>query len=366
TFIIVTFEIRQTQNSMVRILHLTDFHYRNHRNSLVDQENIVNKIIGKLKTKEIDLIIFSGDLVNSGEDESDFLLAKRLLLERLSKALNIEKSKIIICPGNHDMNWNERIDAVFKQLDEDLTTNSELDEYLKTGDFLHSIKPLQNYLNFESKFYENCTSVRHIEELFSCFEVKIDGKLIGIVSINSSWRSIGMQDDNNLVFPIGKLKESLSYLNKNCDAKYLVMHHPLSDFKKFNSYDIEDIIYNHFDVLFSGHNHKKETSVNYTTNNGILKIVTPATLTFDGGHIGFTLLNIDYEENEYQVVNEFYDKKIDTFYNTKTPKLDLPSSEEKLEQNKFRKKLKKKFEIELIGANNLLVSKEQGDSENTF
>src|SRR5690606_11712532 len=62
----------------------------------------------------------------------------------------------------------------------------------------------------------------------------------------------------------------------------------------------------------------------------------------------------------------FYDKKIDTFYNTKTPKLDLPSSEEKLEQNKFRKKLKKKFEIELIGANNLLVSKEQGDSENTF
>ena len=351
---------------MIKILHITDFHYRNHRNSLVDQENIVNKILDKLKTEKIDLVIFSGDLVNSGADEFDFLLANELLLEKISEELKIEKSKIIICPGNHDMNWSERIDAIFKQLDDDLTTNYELDEYLKSGDFAYSIKPLQNYLNFEKIFYKNCSSVKHIEELFSCFEVKIDERLIGIVSINSSWRSIGMQDDTNLLFPIGKLKESLSYLNRNCNAKFLVMHHPLSDFKKFNSYDIEDVIYNNFDVLFSGHVHKKETSINYTTNDGILKIVTPATLTFDGGDIGYTVLNIDYEENEYQVVNEFYNKKVDTFYNTKTPKIDLPSSEEKLEQNKFRKKLKKKFEVELIGANNLLVSKEQGDSENTF
>ena len=352
---------------MIRILHLTDFHYRNYRNNIVDQENVVNKIAGNLlKNEEIDLIIFSGDLVNNGEEENDFILASNLLLESLSKDLNIDKSKIIICPGNHDMNWSERIDAIYKQLDNNITTNSELDGYLKSGDFNHSIKPLKNYLNFEKTFYTDCLSVKHIEELFSSFEVEVDNKLIGIVSINNSWRSIGMDDDNNLLFPISKLKESLSYLNRNCDAKILVMHHPLSDFKKFNSYDIEDIIYNHFDVLFSGHVHKKETSINYTTNDGILKIVTPATLTFDGGHIGYTILNLDYEENEYQVINEFYDSKVDTFYNTKTPKLDLPSSEEKLEQNRFRKKLKKKFEIELIGANNLLVSKEQGDSENTF
>lgn len=351
---------------MIRILHLTDFHYRNHRNSLIDQENVVNKIVNKLKEETIDLIIFSGDLVNNGEKEVDFKLASELLLEKLSKDLNIDKSKIIICPGNHDMNWSERIDAIFKQLDKDITKPDELDKYLNGGDYSHSIKPLKNYLNFEKEFYDKCSSVKHIEDLYSAFEVKINDKLIGLVSINSSWRSVGLNDDNNLIFPIGKLKESLSYLNRNCDAKILVMHHPLSDFKKFNSYAIEDVIYNNFDVLFSGHVHKKETSINYTTNDGILKIVTPATLTYDGGHIGYTILNIDYEESEYQVFNEFYDSKVDAFYDIKTPKIELPSSIEKLEQNRFRKKLKKKFEIELIGANNLLVSKEQGDSENAF
>lgn len=351
---------------MIKILHITDFHFRDERSSLISQQEIIVKIKDELKNEKIDLIIFSGDLVNKGNNIDDFKKASELLLIKLSNDLKIDKSKIIICSGNHDMNRDEKIDAIFKQLDKNITNNYELDNYLSEGDFSYSLKPLENYLNFENEFYKDSKFLKHIEELFSVFEIELENKKFGIISINNSWRAVGLDDENNLIFPIAKLNESLTYLSKNCETKILVMHHPLSDFKKFNSYDLEEIIYNHFDLMFSGHVHKKETSVNYTTKDGIIKIVTPATLTFDGGHIGYTVLNLDLDDNEYQVFNKFYDKKIDTFYETKTPLLEIPSSEEKYEQIRFRKKLKKKFEIELIGANHLLVSKESSDNENTF
>ena len=353
---------------MINILHITDFHFIDDRKELINQEEIVNSIISDLNDKRIDLIIFSGDLVNNGEKNENFDNADKILFAKLKEKLRLDNSKIILCSGNHDMNWSVRIDAIFRQLDKDLKSNYDLDKYLTKSDYIHSIKPLENYLQYQNSFNKNSSSLKHTEDLFSSFQLTLEGKKIGIVSINNSWRAIGLEDDNNLIFPISKLNESLSYLDRDCDTKILVMHHPFSDFKKFNSYDLEEIVYNSFDVLFSGHVHKKETSINYTTKDGIIKIVSPAALTFvGGGHIGYTIFSIDYEENEYQINNRFYDKPVDVFYGAETRLLEIPSSEEKREQNRFRKKLKKKFESELIIANQLLISKESSvDNENAF
>ena len=95
------------------------------------------------------------------------------------------------------------------------------------------------------------------------------------------------------------------------------------------------IVYNSFDALFSGHVHKKETSINYTTNDGIIKIVSPAALTFaGGGNIGYSILSIDYDENEYVVNNRFYDKNVDMFYGPDDLIVEIPSTDEKKEQNR--------------------------------
>ena len=104
---------------MINILHITDFHFINDRKELVNQEEIVNSILTDLNQKKIDLIIFSGDLVNSGNTIDDFDKASKLLFEELKEQLKLDNSKIILCSGNHDMNRNEdvRIDAIFKQLD---------------------------------------------------------------------------------------------------------------------------------------------------------------------------------------------------------------------------------------------------------
>jgi len=351
---------------MINILHLTDFHFRNHRKHQVNQEKIIEQIIADVKPFNVDVIVFSGDLVQSGKDSEDFNKAEEMVLTRLMEEFNLDSSKVFICSGNHDMNWDVRIDAIFEQLDNKVTTNEELDSYTTTKDYEHSIKPLKNYLNFHDKFYANCSGLIHSDDLYSVFELTVNDRKIGVVTINNSWRAVGLNDTNQLLFPVSKLNESLSYLNKTHETKILIMHHPLSDFKNFNSYDLEEIIYNNFDIMFSGHVHKKETSVNYTTNDGIIKIVTPATLTFDGGHIGYTNVKLDYEENDYQVFNRFFDPKVNTFYGTNTPQREIPSSELKLEQNRFRKKLKKKFEIELVGANQLLVSRESNENENAF
>ena len=353
---------------MINILHITDFHFINEKKEIVNQEEIVNSIVSDLYKKNIDLIIFSGDLVKNGDVSDDFDKASLLLFDRLKKELNLDNSKIIICSGNHDMDRTVRIDAIFQQIDNNLKSNTELEKYLKKSDYIHSIKPLENFLRFKEIFYQSAITLKHSEDLFSAFQLELEGKLIGIVSINNSWRAVGLEDNNNLIFPINKLNESLSYIDSICDTKILVMHHPFSDFKKFNSYELEEIVYNRFDVLFSGHVHKKETSINYTSKDGIIKIVSPAALTFSGGgSIGYTIFSIDYDESEYIINNRFYDKPVDIFYGPDLLKVDIPSSEEKKEQNRFRKKIKKKFDSELIIATQLLISKESSsDSENSF
>tara|TARA_R100000935_G_C2838521_1_gene169613 strand:- start:1260 stop:4355 length:3096 start_codon:yes stop_codon:yes gene_type:complete len=350
---------------MINILHITDFHYKADRKFSLDQENIINNIIGNIND-DIHLLIFSGDLVFNGELSENFLKANNSLLEPLKKHLGLTNSRIVICSGNHDMNRKEAIPAVFNFLDEKITNNGELDNYITTQNFDHSLKPLENYLNFEKNFYNNSTSILHSESLFKVLELEIGGRKFGIVTINNSWRAVGINDENKLLFPISKFKEAVSYLNKTLDFKIFVMHHPFSDFRGFNSYELEDLVYQNFDILFTGHLHKKESEINYTSKEGILKLSTAATLSDDDGQVGYTVLNIDNEECEYNIFSNFYDSKVATFYSTQNLNIDIPTTDEKREQNKLRKKLKAKYEIELITSNKLLVSGDQEVGENSF
>lgn len=349
---------------MINILHITDFHYKSERRFQPEQKSIVQKITENINSK-IDLIIFSGDLVFSGKSAEDFHNASKILFDPLLKKLKLDKSQIIICAGNHDIDRSQAITAIFKYIDEKITDNQALDSYINNRDFDHSIAPLKNYLGFEKSFYLESTALIKSDSLFKTLEFNIQNKKIGIVTINNAWRAIGEDDQGKLIFPIAKFNEALSYLNHDLDCKIFVMHHPFSDFNMYNSYELSDLVFQNFDILFSGHLHKKENEISYTSRDGIIKLSTVAALT-DEGDLGYSVLKIDYEEQEYNIHNEFFDKKNSIFYSDSLKSIEIPTTKEKKEQNKFRKKLKAKYESELVLSSKLLVSNNQELGENLF
>jgi predicted MPP superfamily phosphohydrolase len=88
-----------------RILHLSDLHWD--EETADDQKLVIKKFEADLKTivedKNIDLVVFSGDLVAKGQLATGFLRAKRELFEPMQILFGLSDSEILICPGNHDV-----------------------------------------------------------------------------------------------------------------------------------------------------------------------------------------------------------------------------------------------------------------------
>lgn len=352
----------------MKILHISDFHFRSDKRNLNKQDKIVAKILESInQSDEIDFITFSGDLVNTGESIVDFDKANDLLLKSLSEKLNLDATRIFVCCGNHDVNRREKTSSVVDFIDK-IKSSYELNEFEKNNpkDFQLSCSPIQNFIEFSKKYVHNdlgdCQN-----ELFSTHIRTINNSYkVGIVTINSAWRAVGIEDEGNLVYPSDKLHEALNNIN-SCDYKILIQHHPLSDFKRFNLNELEDLYYNHFDLYLSGHNHKNKDSVQISAGGGMISVSAPAALSFDySAEIGYGIINIDFENHEFKITKFLYDRHNDIIYTVDKPKIEIPASEEKRELNRFRKKLRKKFEIELNDANNLFVSLNDDESSRTF
>ena len=55
------------------------------------------------KERKVDLLVFSGDLVDRGQDASNFSSAKAMFLDSIRDALGIDDDQIVPCPCNHDI-----------------------------------------------------------------------------------------------------------------------------------------------------------------------------------------------------------------------------------------------------------------------
>ncbi len=340
----------------MRILHLSDFHFKPGKKTKARQEKIIEKITDKLRSlPKIDIIIFSGDLVHSGERKGDFLKAKELLLDSLSSKLDVAYDKIFVCPGNHDVNRKEVVESVINFID-DKRTNDDLNTILKKTDYQHSCTPIANFLSFAKDHLLDYKDKS--DALYFVYNRKIGGKKVGIISINSAWRAVGKNDNNNLVFPTEKLEEALGYLDEP-EFKILILHHPLSDFRNYNASGLEDLFHSYFDLMLSGHIHKGKDSIDVTANAGMIKIGAPATLAGDNdSEIGFGVIDFDFDEFEFSINKFLYDRSNNIIYSVPKGTHQIPTDGIKNEQNVIRRKLKRKYQVESDYAKHLFVSNE--------
>ncbi len=354
---------------MLKILHLTDLHYRPTGSSRVRQDRIVNKILEGEKEEQFDLLLFTGDLVFSGTRLRDFTEAKESLLDRFSKQYNIPAHNVFLCPGNHDIDRQSVRKSVLRLMDEEINDEYALNQFVKSNDedFKDSFQPLSNYIDFIKSDYKSdyVKFGDKINNLYSTHVRSVDDTKIGIVSINIAWRAIGDKDRGNLMFPVEQLEEAIFDI-KDADLKILIHHHPFSYLKEFNEYSLEDVIHNNFDLSFSGHRHKNSNQINLTANDGIVKIAGPASLAPEGSEIGYSTYNLDLGNLSLEENVKLFDVKNEVLYDAKKQTIEIPSDQVRQKQNKFRQTLRKKFELELENANDLFVANRRIDSKNSF
>jgi 3',5'-cyclic-AMP phosphodiesterase len=133
---------------MLKIAQITDIHISSKNELKGDfdsQERLLN-VLNDIETKDIDLIIVSGDLVNSPDDTTSYKWLKKHLYKK--------NKKTIIIPGNHDSSIN--MSDIF-----------DLKDYLKSDEIYFSIEVENHILAFldSSKEFISHDQLKWLEDL---------------------------------------------------------------------------------------------------------------------------------------------------------------------------------------------------------
>lgn len=277
---------------MIRILHLTDFHLN--KKTLKDWDGFLKeaffKKIEELQNENpIDLVLFTGDMIDkAGFDfkEVDDTIQptvkalnkfKKHIIEPILEKLNLDISRFIICPGNHDINRNA--DKPFHEtgLRSDLDSIDKVNSFTNLNeDDYDGIQRIKEYKDFEFELYDGVDEKLHSKFKFS-IKIDINGKSVGISSLNSSWRCYDDNDYKNLFIGDNQINDNYKFI-KDCEIKIALMHHQLDWISDVESKIIKNHMSTNYDLIFSGHVH--QTDVEYVQNltGSSMRVVSPSGL----------------------------------------------------------------------------------------
>ncbi|KJU82398.1 phosphohydrolase [Candidatus Magnetobacterium bavaricum] len=307
--------------SEITILHLSDLHMD--KTHLRDIKIILKAMFDDLKglkdkdnnDMKPDLVFFTGDLVNSGSDYNEFKLARDLFIDPLMKdALNLSENRFFFVPGNHDIDrtkWNKIAVTGIRTLYTDAT---KLNEFFDTELNVNQDKYLETLHNFIA-FKKSFTNPYIVESnnLFSVYQLDINGVKFGIGCLNSAWLAYGGSNDKEELLVCERQIHSVLDKMGTCDVKIALMHHPLEWLKEFDRDDVENRLTSNFDLLLTGHMHKSKPK-SFQGPNGSLFYSDGGTL-FNGNrktdYQGYTILKFDPQAKEVNAV--YFRRYIDKF-----------------------------------------------------
>ncbi len=289
--------------SEVTILHVSDLHMEErHRRDIDIILGALYTDLVNLRDKESikpDIVVFTGDLVKAGNNADEFALAESKLITPLMETLGLSKDQFFFVPGNHDIENDDSKQIIAAGVRTKYDTTSALNDFLDKLDLKENTFYFENSSNFRA-LRDRIDSKHKVEanKLFSTYKVNVKGLNIGIGCLNSAWLAYTGKSDERKVLVCERQVDSVLDYIKDCDIKIALMHHPLDWLVDFDRKDVEGILRQKFDFLFTGHLHNPEP--NFTQNaRGPLFQFEGGTL-FNGdrktNYHGYTIIKIEHDK----------------------------------------------------------------------
>lgn len=248
----------------MRIIHISDFHLD--FNKLEDFKNhVVTTLIADLvkanQYKKIDLIAFSGDLVDKGgksfhgDIELAFYCFQEEVIEPIMNAINLPIHRFFFVPGNHDVVYNADKEQNEAGLMTILKSSEKVNEFIDSGD-LDGIRRILPFKEFEKQFFQSFDGVAALSNFQSTFSWETSEGKIGLTCFNSSWRCYDSENDyKNIILGERQITRAREVI-QDCDVKIGIIHHPLDELAIFESKQIESMLVRDYDILLFGHVHE--------------------------------------------------------------------------------------------------------------
>ena len=282
----------------VLILHLSDAHISN-RND-VNREKISKLInsLNPLKGFKDCLIIFSGDIANSGK-VNEYKLAGHFLGSLVTgikdKFLLNKFIKILVVPGNHDIDFTNikrgRKDII--QLYSEKKIDREIDNEVKLLEAFRAFSKINKCFLSDAVFDRKNIS-------FEKFKIQVN-------LINTAIFST-LKDDKGIHYLPIRYIEELSQ-KSNADLAITVMHHSHEWFAEKTKILLEKVLYESTSILFLGHEHNPSSKE--LTFNNIEKINIIAGGIFGGNtqRSEFNAIILDTEKSKIETYSFNWETK---------------------------------------------------------
>lgn len=334
----------------INILHFSDFHYQDEY--AADCARIGKLMAEKTKDTPLDMIIFSGDMVQ-GVEES-LLDAYNCLIKPIQEAHHLPMSQVLIVPGNHD------VDKTVVQNNIEALGQCTSEE--KLGAFCSDPQLMQSSISRMVPFNSLCRDLygwKDCNSFGSCSTFELSGVSVGLVGLNSSWSCIdSAKDRGQLLYPVEEAEKLFNQV-QHCDIVFASMHHYPGDFKFFVAQKMEEILQNGCNILFTGHYHRQQLNAMLSPKGCLLHNVAPATFVRNTSwsQYGYSILTIDTDS--FEVESSIFHFMNDQFELKKKLRTSVMMSDQKRRAKELRKTLQilRRF-INSI-ANNFFLSHKQ-------
>ena len=179
-------------------LHLSDFHLK--KNDKWSQNVVLKSLLTDIsnrysKGRPLDFIFITGDLAFSGKSE-EYLIVEDFLHQLLTDT-GVPSDRLLIVPGNHDIDRNIEVDA-FVGARCLLKDSVEVDKFL--GDEARRRTLFRRQSAFREFANKLCEGDRYSETSYQhSVQYDLHGLSIAVLLIDSTWLSEGGENDSHSI-----------------------------------------------------------------------------------------------------------------------------------------------------------------------
>lgn len=146
---------------------------------------------------------------------------------------------------------------------------------------------------------------------YSQQKLEIDSVQVGVISLNSTWRTAGggSKDRNSLYVGERQIELSLAEID-GCDIKIAMMHHTLDWLAPEEKNRIQRVLSTNFDLLLCGHNHSNNASQTISTLGSLLISNTGCIYESRDHYNGYSIIDINSKESVLKIeAREYYSQR---------------------------------------------------------
>jgi formylglycine-generating enzyme required for sulfatase activity/predicted phosphodiesterase len=266
-------------------LHISDWHQKQAPD--FDRGVVLEALLADIAARAdissdlaaIDFIVFSGDVAHGGQ-EQEYEAVVPLLLDPLLRASAVERSRLFIVAGNHDVD-REAFELLPQDLLQPFATSEEAVRWLTDPRRLARLhSPFEAYARFVEVYLGRRDAAGAYAEKF-----EVGGTTVGLAGFNSAVMSGRNRDQRGEVVDYGFLVVGEPEVHRSlrdiadAEVRLAVLHHPFSWLARFEASRTEERLCRDCHFILYGHQH--EASVNVVGGTSGDCLIVPAGATYD-------------------------------------------------------------------------------------